>query len=284
MKKYHRYWIAYRKGGKGDYQIIEPPPYGWTADPFLVEYKGEIYLFAEIFLYKSERNGKIGYCKYKDGSFGDWEISMDKHWHLSYPNVFVRDDKLYMVPESYQLEEVAVYELIEFPDRWKKVKTLIDNVEYCDSTFMEYEEKHYMFTYERNIDRNKDKGVIYQIVDGKLGEKRIVSTSQEGARAAGNIIVDGDKYLRVAQNGVPVYGSGIILYEIDSVWPHYKEHEIKRLKPKDFNPEWENNYIGCHTYNRLGELEVIDLLGLCEDKEEEEAIKHTQKVFVNKYR
>ncbi len=284
MSKYHRYWIAYREGGTGYFQIVEPPSYGWTADPFLVQYQGNIYLFAEIFLYKSERNGKIGYCKYENGRFGDWVISMDKHWHLSYPNVFVRNDKLYMVPESYQLEEVAVYELIEFPNRWKKIKTLIDNVEYCDSTFMEYEGNYYMFTYERNVDRSKDKEIIYQIIDGELGEYRVVSTSQEGARSAGNIIIEGNKHLRIGQNGVPEYGSGMIVYEIDSVWPKYREHEVKRFKPGDFNPEWKDHYIGCHTYNRLGGLEVIDVIGLCEDKEEEEAITHTQKVFVNKYR
>lgn len=285
MKPFHHYWIAYREGGKGEFQIIEPPSYGWTADPFLVEYENEIYLFAEIFLYKTERNGKIGYCKYKDGKFGQWHISMDKHWHLSYPNVFVKNGKLYMVPESYQLEEVCLYELVSFPDKWKKVKTYINNVEYCDSTFMEYEGQQYMFTYERCPDRAEDKELLYRLEGGELAEKQVISTNQAGARAAGNIIIDNGKYIRVAQNGVPTYGAGLIFYQIDSVWPEYREHEIKRAYARDFNRSWDDSrYDGCHTYNRLGNLEVIDIIGVREIPEEEIASRRVHEVFLNKYR
>lgn len=101
---FKRWEIAYRRAGEEKFHLIPNPPYGWCADPFLVEYHDTIYLFAEIFLYKSERNGVIGYCTYENGRFGAWTITMDKHWHLSYPNVFVYENNLYMCPESYQKE------------------------------------------------------------------------------------------------------------------------------------------------------------------------------------
>ncbi len=85
------------------WSLVADPPYGWIADPFLVEFEGRLFLFAEIFLYKSERNGVIGYCTFNGDRFGDWTVTMDRHWHLSYPNVFVEDDRLFMCPETWQL-------------------------------------------------------------------------------------------------------------------------------------------------------------------------------------
>ena len=148
MREFHRYKIAYREKPEDEFKIIENPEFGWLADPFPVLFKNKLYVFAEVFLYKTERNGKLAYSIYDNGKFSSWTITMDKHWHLSYPNVFVRDEVLYMVPETYQLEEVNLYRLHEFPNRWKKIKTIIDNVQYVDSTFVKYKNKNYMFTFE----------------------------------------------------------------------------------------------------------------------------------------
>ena len=59
VKKYEHWQIAYRED-EGEFKLVSNPDWAWAADPFLVKYKGEIYLFAELFLYKSERNGVIG--------------------------------------------------------------------------------------------------------------------------------------------------------------------------------------------------------------------------------
>ena len=46
-----------------------------------------------------------------------------------------------MCPETYQVGEVAVYELVEFPNKWKKVCILLDNIECVDSIFLIYDKK-----------------------------------------------------------------------------------------------------------------------------------------------
>ena len=88
---YHHYDIAFRNSKCGRFQLVSPPHYGWVADPFLVEYRGVMYLFAEIFLYNTERNGVLGYCKWDEEHqvWSEWTVTMDRHWHLSYPNVYV---------------------------------------------------------------------------------------------------------------------------------------------------------------------------------------------------
>ena len=281
---FYHYDIAYKTSKMNKFHLLEPPKYGWVADPFLVRYDGELYLFAEIFLYKTERNGVIGYTKFKDNGFGEWTVTMDKHWHLSYPNVFVKDGKLYMCPEAYQSEEVSLYELIAFPNKWKKVKTYIDNVAYCDSTFLEVDGNLYMFTFERGESGSEGLGVLCVVEDGKIKEKKIISTSSEGARPAGNILVENGKYIRVAQNCKPSYGYGLIFYEIESLWPEYREHEIKRLSIIDIQPEWKDKYCGVHTYNKLDDMVVIDLKKETFSEEEYEAQQRVRQIFMNKYR
>ena len=83
---------------------------------------------------------------------------------------------------------------------------------------------------------------------------------------------------------MPAYGSGLIFYEIDSLWPDYREHEIRRVSPEDIHPGWSERYCGVHTYNRLGDMEVIDLKEATFSAEEYEAQQRVRQVFLDKYR
>ncbi len=284
MKTNH-WQIAWKRKSEGSYHLIENPKWGWCADPFLVEYEDELYLFAEIFLFKSERNGVIAYCKFDGNGWEDWVVTMDKPWHLSYPNVWVENGKLFMCPESYQLEEVSVYELLALPNVWKKIKTIISNVTYCDTTFLDTEDEgKYMFTFERdNTKKTSGKGIVYEIIDGSLGRKQIFSEDLMGNRCGGNLIRNGERWIRVAQNSEKGYGCELVFYEIDGLFPIYKEHEVKRIRPQDIKVEGRNNYIGIHTYNTLGDIEVIDLKYSCFFVEEYIARKRVRRVFVDKY-
>jgi hypothetical protein len=281
--------IAWRYKENGIWNIVNAPPYGWVADPFLVEYQGKLFLFAEIFLFKSERNGVIGYCTFDGNAFGEWTVTMDRHWHLSYPFVFVENGRINMCPETWQLGEVVIYELQEFPDKWKKKMSLISDVSYCDSTFFEYTNEKWMFTYRRPYDNCCAAGMIYRCDDNHvLSDGRVFSESEENYRCGGSVIYEDGKTIRVAQNGIPYYGKELIFYEIDSVWPEYKEHEIMRMCSDDILINGFSRHTGIHTYNRLGDIEVIDFryqsYKLKDVFDENRAISHTHKVFLNKYR
>lgn len=284
-KIFHHYDIAFRIIGEEKFHLVKAPDYGWIADPFLIFYKGEVYLFAEIFLYKSERNGVIGYAKWEKDHFSDWTVTMDKHWHLSYPNVWCENDKLYMCPESYQLEEVAIYELVEFPDKWKKKAILLDNVEYADNTFLDINDGFkYMFTFKRGQKSPEGTGLLYRFSDNTAPQYKTLSDSLRGTRCGGKIFKKDGKYIRVAQDCVKEYGNALIFYSIDSVWPEYKEHEVKRIGINDIKLENSSKkYTGIHTYNCIDSIEVIDLRYPSSTLEERKASKRVHKVFLNKY-
>lgn len=288
MRKFNHWQIAYRINGQKEFKLIPNPFFAWAADPFLVEYRGTLYLFAELFLYRSERNGVIGFCKYENGKFSKWTVTMDKHWHLSYPNVFVYEDKLYMCPESYQREEIGLYELKEFPDKWEKICTWNENMACVDTTFLEYEGKRFLFTFELGVGKYAGKLWMYQIVEDGLSDPIIVTENKGLARPGGNFIKENGRLFRVAQDCVADYGAGIVFCEVDSVWPEYKEHKVKRIYPQDIvisheNRVKQNKYTGIHTYNRLGNMEVIDLKYQNSSLPEYFAQKRVRKVFLHKY-
>lgn len=284
MKKYIHWQIAYRDNVEEEYKLIPNPKWAWAADPFLVEFQGTIYLFAELFLYKSERNGVIGYCKYQDGIFTDWIVTMDKHWHLSYPNVWVSDGKLYMCPETYQAEEVAIYELEAFPDKWRKVHILLQNGKYVDSTFMRYEDRYYLFTYHLTKTGGIGELLLYEIFeDGVISQAKCISDDIGNARPGGNVIYKDGDVIRVSQDSSSGYGNGLVFSKIEGVNPLYKETELLRAYPDDIPGDWKRPFIGMHTYNCCKNLEVIDLKFITKSYAEQIAQKHVRKVFLNKY-
>lgn len=282
--RYMHWQIAYRISRNEPFHMVENPEYAWAADPFLVEYRGRIYLFAELFLYRSERNGVIGYCIYENGRFGKWHVSMDEHWHLSYPNVYVRDGELYMCPESWQKNEVGIYRLAEFPDKWEQTDCLFRNVRYVDTTFLEQGGERYIFTFAPVF--SGDEGqllLVREQADGSRTEPVVITDDISVARPGGNILRLNQKLYRVSQNCRHSYGAGLVFSEIDSLAPVYKEHVVKRIFPKDLRFETRKKILGLHTYNRLGKIEVIDMKYYAPSFSEYRAAQRTHKVFLNKY-
>ena len=282
--RYYHWQIAYRKKGERTFRLIENPSYAWAADPFLVEYNGRLLLFAELFLYRTERNGVIGYCEYNGSGFGRWQISMDEHWHLSYPNVFVENGKLFMIPESYQKNEVGIYELVEQPDKWIQRDVLFSNVKYVDTTFLDLDGITYLFMFEPTFKGNEGKLLMCrQNNDGSFPAPVVLSEDKSLARPGGNFVRRGERLYRIGQDCEMSYGSALSVCQVDQVYPHYAERVVKKIEPSDIRLYTQREILGIHTYNELGGLEVIDVKYYHPTIGEALAAKRTRKVFLNKY-
>lgn len=283
-KRTFDHWqVAYRMKGEENFSLIDNPSWGWAADPFPIVYKGELYVFAELFLYKSERNGVIGYCKYGDGRFSEWQVSMDRHWHLSYPNVWIHNDELYMCPESYQADEVAIYRLIELPDQWEKIQVLLNNGKYVDTTFFEDRGQKYMFTFKPTFQGCGGALYLYLIKEENVSDPRLITEDVGKARPGGKVFTRRGKQIRVSQNCTDGYGCGLVFSVIDEVFPDYQEREIKKIFVADIPGIVHGMYTGIHTYNCIDELEVIDLKFERFTLAEYFARKRVRKVFVKKF-
>ncbi|MDD6192831.1 MAG: hypothetical protein PUB24_07115 [Lachnospiraceae bacterium] len=279
------HWVvAYRIDGEKEFHIVKNPCWAWCADPFLVKYQGETYIFAEAFLYKTERKGVLVYCKWEGNQFGEWKVSMDEHWHLSFPNVWTQNGTLYMCPESYQRGDVARYRLMDFPNQWRREEILIDNVKYVDTVFVERDNKTYLFSFAPKFSNAEGTLVAYEKTEKGMKKIAEITDDKTLARPGGNFIYDKGEVIRVGQNSEHTYGEGLVFLRVESWFPEYRENEIKRLYAKDVPVDSSLNFCGIHTYNRLDGIEVIDLKYESDFLEEKEAQARVRSIFVNKYR
>lgn len=130
------YRVAFRKKGKHALLTDAVTPFKairnnwryWVADPFVFEYDGETYIFAELFDYL-RRRGVIGYSKLgSNGNFSRWKEIIVEPYHMSYPQIFEYDGEIYIVPETGSGRTLDMYRAVDFPDKWEKSVNLAKDV------------------------------------------------------------------------------------------------------------------------------------------------------------
>ena len=189
-----------------------------------------------------------------------------------------------MCPESWQKNEVGIYRLVEFPDKWEQTECLFRNVRYVDTTFLEQEGERYIFTFAPDFIGDEGRLLLFREKrDGSVTGPVTITSDTGVARPGGTIIWQDGKWFRVSQNCRNSYGEGLVFSEIDSLWPEYREHVVRRISPGDLRIETKEKVLGVHTYNRLGAMEVIDIKFYAPSFSEYLAAKRTHKVFLNKY-
>lgn len=261
------YWdIAYRAYSDDDTVVNADKKYSfkhlkansryWYADPFLIEFKGETYLFTEMFDNIKEV-GVIGCSKFTNGEFGAPEVVLEETFHLSYPYVFEKDGKIFMMPESHEDSCIQLYEAVEFPQKWKKHTVLVDKVNAVDTVI----ENGYLLA--SVICPTDDMTIDFTVYDAE-GRKMPYSPVYSGRldkRGAGHNFTHKGMRLRPAQgceNGV--YGGRVIINKITQCDDSgYSEEEICEIKPVNIAIESGKTPCGIHTYGRTDNLEVVDI-------------------------
>lgn len=253
----YKYWtIAFRRNG-GEWEIPDRSKSGIQADPFLAVENGHHYLFYE----KADPvtfRGKL-VCMDLDARKRKARTILKEPFHLSYPNVFKVRATWYMIPESKQNHKVTLYHATEFPWKWEKVKDLLE-VDAVDTTFWFKEDKWNFFTYingalhiyTSNADRD---GLPQELKEmtGQLPSKR--------TRPGGNFFTEGNALYRPAQICEQFYGEALVFCR--QKWNiktgEYEEEEKKELHAEQIKVPGDDTPIGIHTYNRVDDMEVVDL-------------------------
>jgi len=269
MRKFEFWTIAYRKRVSHEtlldnlerpFRIVPNTWRYWCADPFLFEKDERTYLFAEMYD-RVLRQGVIGCCVLDENGATPWKRVLKMPWHLSYPNVFVNNGQIYMIPESYVNNEIALYKAVDFPYRWKRLRRLAD-ICAVDSTILRQKEKLYLLAQEL-ID-GKDNLTLFEIGNNfKLSQPyHIGFDGDKQVRPAGDAFLYQGKYIRPAQDCSNGYGCALNLNEIESLETNgLREKNIRKVRPSDINSNVPYKPQGIHTYNCTSMYEVIDLKG-----------------------
>ena len=204
-----------------------------TADPFLFVHNLRLYIFFEI---------------QTDFGIGEiWAHSMDAHgawinhgqvlkedFHLSYPQVFLHDGKVWMIPETASSGKVWLYTADPCPNKWRKVRVLIDEPLLDPSIIFQPEGIFLLGT------TLTDELKLYFSADLEqefVSSGFVISNDKAISRNAGKPLHIHDVIYRVAQNCKYTYGQNISLLEIEQLSVDgYSERmmmaDLYRRKPK----------------------------------------------------
>lgn len=186
-----------------------------VADPFLIEYNGEIYIFFEIEKYvnKKTTKGVIGCAKLIDNKIEYLGIVLEENFHLSFPFLLKYNDEIFMMPESSASNKLYLYKCIEFPFKWEKYKLLLEG-NFIDSILF-YSNKGW------NLLTSKDHKYTNLYISESLEDKfsfiKTLYIDNKAIGRNGGFVKD----LRVAQDCSTAYGERVHFFKYSNEKEEY---------------------------------------------------------------
>lgn len=229
--------------------------YTFQADPFIVEKADKLYVFYEAFSFRNSK-GTLR-CRVLDRELTEiddvkLEGFDDLRCHLSFPFLIHINDQLFMIPESSERKEVILFQSVEFPARWKKIKVLISDTELTDNVFLTINETCYL------LSTTMDNEIIIHSAENIFGEWQRIAPSLKMSnhhhRGAGApYLVDNKMYFLTQECTPETYGKSIYIKELvtlnDTV---FDENLIEKINSSI------NHSDGVHTLNFSNNYIVYD--------------------------
>jgi len=233
----------------------------FQADPFLLKTNDfSINILFEHFPF-DDYYGKISLMKL-DSNFNllDHKILLDTKSHLSYPFIYLEENKTYIFPEAAHSGKLSCYEYNPINDSISFLKDIID-LPLLDSTIIKYNEKYWLLGTLYGKDPHNKLYIYYS--DNLLGPytphpENPVKTSLNGTRPAGDFIKIDGTIFRPAQNCENQYGESITINKVNTLNEFKFEEEPYMLISIDRKKHNNKNIYTFHTINVIGDLIAVD--------------------------
>ncbi len=239
------------------YWMKEPNGLSFYADAFAFSSNDKLEIYIEEFI-GSQRKGVISKSVFADNKFSNPEKVFEFEIHLSYPNLFIHNNKKYCIPETCGLNEIALYVIEQ--NEWKKVKVLIENFAGVDSTILQWNNKWWLFCTEKK-NKNADVALHIFYADDLFGTwkphvKNPVKSDRTSARPGGTFFVNEGKLFRPSQDSSKTYGGRIVINEIVELTENtFEEKPVAYVEPSQLQGIYKD---GLHTLSAAGNYTVID--------------------------
>lgn len=238
-----QYFIAIEKN-QGQYikepsDLLLPSSGKFYADPFLFTYNGIDYLFFEDCDYQK---GQISYVVVEEGKIKTApRVALKTRGHLSFPLLFEDKGTIYLLPETYASQEVALYRSVHFPERWVKDRVLLGGDRFSDPILFQHGGYYWLF-----VAVKKDRLRIYYATDleAPFFPHPVNQLDIEGRNAGGVFWKEG-KLIRPTMDCRLRYGRAIVFKEILILTTtEFEEREVGYIEP-----DWAPNLVGTHGYS-----------------------------------
>jgi Methyltransferase domain len=235
-----------------------------VADPFLIKFRGVYWMFYELMLPK----GVIAMAMSLSGT-SDWvghHIVLHPSHHISYPNVFEVDGKMYMVPSAADTHKVVLYHTECFPYEWQVLHTMIEGEPYSDPSLVYHQNMWYMFASNGLPTRNRPAdSILYLFFSDTLTGKwqqhpqsPFLDRTAKDTRNAGNPFFLNNRLYRKSQDNSVIYGGSVSLHEIVELTPtSFAEKPGRPVLHRQH--DWNEN--AAHTLSAVGDIVAVDGAG-----------------------
>lgn len=179
--------------------------------------------------------------------------------HLSYPYLIETEGVLYCIPESCEANEVALYEVERFPDRWRRIATLIEGIPLIDVTPFRYGDRWWLGA-SLPMSRGANCELHLYHADSLAGPwqphaANPVKVDVRSARPGGTPFWKDGCLYRPAQDCSATYGRRVVINRIRRLTPlAFEEEPVAVVDPPTTGPYT----IGLHTVSTLGDRTLID--------------------------
>jgi hypothetical protein len=242
------------------------PTAEYRADPFGTWIEGRLTILCEYYSYRDDR----GYIVAIDAGSGEAGAQFDARGvrvqigpetpvHLSYPYLFETDGRLCCAPESSAAQEIAVYDIEHFPDRWTRTDTLIAGRGIVDATVFQHGDLWWMAASE--LAAKGANSELHLWFAERLGGPwqphpgNPVKIDVRSARPAGTPFWVAGVMYRPAQDCSSTYGARVTINRVLTLTPfEFREEEAATV-----NPDLAGKYPkGLHTVSACGNKTLID--------------------------
>jgi len=238
----------------------------YLADPFGLVRGDALHVFVEAYDHRIKRatleRHELGL---HDLVWRRQSTVMDKPFHLSYPQVFEHEGETWMVPETYQAGEIALYRAVDASlDRWERECALLGGLPGADASLVQHGGRWWMF-YTLVGPGARDQRELHvahaQALAGPWAPLagNPVRIGRDGARPAGRPFVAHDGVLTLpVQDSSTGYGGATRLLRFALLTPERVEIEVgtERLTGDLVS---DSHAEGLHTLSACGQFTLIDV-------------------------
>ncbi|CAM3991655.1 glycosyl hydrolase family 43 [Roseateles saccharophilus] len=246
--------------------LPDPGRWRYLADPFGLVRGDALHVFVEAYDYRVKRatieRHELGLT---DLAWRGCTTVLDQPFHLSYPQVFEHEGETWMVPESYQAGEIALYRAGDDTlDNWERECALLGGLPGADATLAEHGGRWWMF-YTLVGPNARDQRELHMAHAPALAgpwtplPANPVRVSRDGARPAGRPFLSHDGVLTLpVQDSSTGYGGATRLLRFPALTPERVviEAGAERLTGDLASA---SHKAGLHTLSGCGGFTLIDV-------------------------
>ncbi len=242
------------------YRVLGDDGARYYADPFILLHEGVHHVFVEELPTATGRGIISHFTVSPEGRPTAVRPVLETAHHLSYPQVFVHEGKIYMMPECSASGALDLYRADPFPDRWVPVFRLLDE-EVHDATLVEHHGRFYLLAATRTFASSSWDALSVYWADRLQGpwqplpQNPTLIDVRESRPAGALYQIDGELW-RPAQNCTDGYGASLSLSRVTRLDPGgFAQQHVTELRMPGRAPAQ-----GPHTINWAQGLEVVDFL------------------------